>query len=90
MVAHAFNPGARGRGRQISKFEASLVYRMSFRTARATQRNSGSKNQNQPNNPPPKKKTQTNKKTLPAIIASEKQMDERNLYFASRQGNNYE
>lgn len=41
-------------------------------------------------NPPPKKKTQTNKKTLPAIIASEKQMDERNLYFASRQGNNYE
>jgi hypothetical protein len=28
-----------GRGRQISEIEASLVYRMSFRTARATQRN---------------------------------------------------
>jgi hypothetical protein len=28
-----------GRGRQISEFEASLVYRVSFRTARATQRN---------------------------------------------------
>jgi hypothetical protein len=28
-----------GRGRQISEFEASLVYRMSSRIARATQRN---------------------------------------------------
>jgi hypothetical protein len=28
-----------GRGRQIAEFEASLVYRMSSRTARATQRN---------------------------------------------------
>jgi hypothetical protein len=28
-----------GRGRQISEFKASLVYRMSSRTARATQRN---------------------------------------------------
>jgi hypothetical protein len=28
-----------GRGRQISEFEASLVYKMSSRTARATQRN---------------------------------------------------
>jgi hypothetical protein len=34
-----------GRGRQISKFEASLVYRVSSRTARATQRNPVSKNQ---------------------------------------------
>jgi hypothetical protein len=32
-----------GRGRQISEFEASLVYRMSPRTARATQRNPVSK-----------------------------------------------
>jgi hypothetical protein len=29
-----------GRGRWISEFEASLVYRVSSRTARATQRNS--------------------------------------------------
>jgi hypothetical protein len=35
-----------GRGRQISEFEASLVYRVSSRTARATQRNSVSKNKN--------------------------------------------
>jgi hypothetical protein len=33
------------RGRQISEFEASLVYRVSSRTARATQRNPVSKNQ---------------------------------------------
>jgi hypothetical protein len=34
-----------GRGRQISEFETSLVYRVSSRTARATQRNPVSKNQ---------------------------------------------
>jgi hypothetical protein len=32
-----------GRSRQISEFEASLVYRVSSRTARATQRNPVSK-----------------------------------------------
>jgi hypothetical protein len=32
-------PALAGRGRQISVFEASLVYRVSSRTARATQRN---------------------------------------------------
>jgi hypothetical protein len=35
-----------GRGRRISKFEASLVYRVNSRTARATQRNPVSKNKN--------------------------------------------
>jgi hypothetical protein len=33
----------RGRGRQISEFEASMVYTVGFRTARATQRNTVSK-----------------------------------------------
>jgi hypothetical protein len=33
-----------GRGRRISEFEASLVYRVSSRTARAIQRNPVSKN----------------------------------------------
>jgi hypothetical protein len=33
-----------GRGRQISEFKASLVYRVSSRIARATQRNPVSKN----------------------------------------------
>jgi hypothetical protein len=32
-----------GRGRRISEFKASLVYRVSSRTARATQRNPVSK-----------------------------------------------
>jgi hypothetical protein len=32
-----------GRGRRISEFEASLVYRVSSRTARATQKNPVSK-----------------------------------------------
>jgi hypothetical protein len=32
-----------GRGRQISEFEASLLYRVSSRTVRATQRNPVSK-----------------------------------------------
>jgi hypothetical protein len=39
VVVHAFNPSTPGRGRQISEFEASLVYGVSSRTARATQRN---------------------------------------------------
>jgi hypothetical protein len=34
-----------GRGRWISEFEASLVYKVSSRIARATQRNPVSKNQ---------------------------------------------
>jgi hypothetical protein len=47
VVAHAFNPSnSGGRGRLISEFEASLVYRESSRTARATQRNPVSKNKN--------------------------------------------
>jgi hypothetical protein len=39
-----------GRGRQISEFKASLVYRVSSRTARATQRNSVSTKQKTTNN----------------------------------------
>jgi hypothetical protein len=35
-----------GRGKQISEFEASLVYKVSSRTAKATQRNPVSKNKN--------------------------------------------
>jgi hypothetical protein len=37
------------RGRQISEFKASLVYRMSSRTARAVQRNPVSKNKTKQN-----------------------------------------
>jgi hypothetical protein len=35
-----------GRGRRISEFKASLVYRVSSRTARTTQRSPVSKKQN--------------------------------------------
>jgi hypothetical protein len=38
-----------GRGRWISEFEASLVYRVSSRTARDTQRNPVSKNKTKQN-----------------------------------------
>jgi hypothetical protein len=44
MVAHTFNPRTLGgRGRWISEFKVSLVYRVSSRTARAIQRNPVSK-----------------------------------------------
>jgi hypothetical protein len=39
-----------GRGRQISEFQDSLVYKVSSRTARATQRNPVSKKQNKTRN----------------------------------------
>jgi hypothetical protein len=42
VVAHAFKPLG-GRGRWITEFEISLVYRVSSRTARAIHRNSVSK-----------------------------------------------
>jgi hypothetical protein len=51
-----------GRGRQISKFEASLVYRVNSRTARATQRNPVLKKQKQKTNQRNKQTTKTNKK----------------------------
>ena len=57
MVAHAFNPSSRGRW--ISEFEASLVYKLSFRTARAIQRNPVLKNKNKQTN---KQKTERKKK----------------------------
>jgi hypothetical protein len=50
-----------GRGRQISEFEASLVYRVSSRTDRATQRNPVSKKNQKP-------KTHTQKVALVMIF----------------------
>jgi hypothetical protein len=48
---------AGSRGRRISEFEASLVYRVSYRIARATQRNPVSKAK-----PKPKTKTKEKKR----------------------------
>jgi hypothetical protein len=44
VVAQTFNPSTREAEAGGSELEASLVYRVSFRTARATQRNPVSKN----------------------------------------------
>jgi hypothetical protein len=61
MVAHVNNSGIQkgnggsqhsgGRGRQVSEFEASLVYKVSSRTARAIQRNPVSEKNKQTNKP---------------------------------------
>jgi hypothetical protein len=53
-----------GRGRWISEFEASLVYRVSSRTARAIQRNPVSKNQNKKQKNPSQANKVYKKKTL--------------------------
>ena len=50
VVAHAFNSSIQCTGRQNSEFETSLVYRVSSRTAWATQRNPDSN----PTSHPPK------------------------------------
>jgi hypothetical protein len=53
-----------GRGRRISEFKASLVYKVSSRTARAIQKNPVLKETKQKQNP---KKTKTKKKFLPFL-----------------------
>ena len=53
-----------GSGRRISEFEASLVYRVSSRTARATQSNPVSKK--------PKKKKKKKKKKKRKVIKKKK------------------
>jgi hypothetical protein len=50
-----------GRGRRISEFEASLVYGVSSRTARAIQRNPVLKNQKPKTNKQQKKKKKKKK-----------------------------
>ena len=63
MVEHTSNPSTLGgRGRQISEFVASLVYRVSSRTARAIQRNPVSKKKIQK-----KKKKKKEKKKNPNL-----------------------
>jgi hypothetical protein len=59
VVAHAFDPS---RGRQISEFEASLVYKVSSMTAKAIQRNPVSKKQNKT------KQNKTKKRKCPTSL----------------------
>ena len=55
MVAQPCNPSILGgRGRWISEFQASLVHRVSSRTARAIQRKPVSKRNQNPNKTKPK------------------------------------
>jgi hypothetical protein len=50
VVAYACNPSTwEAEAGGISEFEASLVYRVSFRTARTAQRNPVLENQTKPN-----------------------------------------
>ena len=64
VVAHTFNPSTweAERGRRVSEIEASLFYRVNFRTARATRRNTVSTPAQKTNKQTNK---QTNKKTKP-------------------------
>jgi hypothetical protein len=57
-----------GRGRRISEFEASLVYKVSSRTAKAIQRNPVSKNQTK------------KKKKIVLIIPSDSRVADGNCY----------
>jgi hypothetical protein len=63
-----------GRGRQISEFEASLVYKVSSRTARAIQRNPVSKNQK-------KKKNEDVELSAPAWMLPCSHLDDNGLNF---------
>jgi hypothetical protein len=60
-----------GRGRWISEFEASLVYKVSFRTARAIQRNPVSKTKkNKTKQNKNKNKNKTNKQKKRSTLDS--------------------
>jgi hypothetical protein len=63
-----------GRGRWISEFEASLVYRVSSRKARATQRNPVSKNK-QTNKQTNKHQTKQTNKTMLSLLVQRKATD---------------
>jgi hypothetical protein len=54
-----------GRGRQLSEIEASLFYRVSSRTARATQRNPVLKNQKKKKKKKERKKTEKKNSCAP-------------------------
>ena len=67
VVAHAFNPS---RDRQISEFEASLVYKVSSWTARAMQRNPVLKKTEKRKKKKKKKKKNKKNSSLPSILVS--------------------
>jgi hypothetical protein len=67
-----------GRGRRISEFEASLVYKVSSRTARAIQRNQTKKNSKKPKQTNKQKnQKQTNKQNPPRRLKRRQRMKNR-------------
>ena len=73
MVAHTFNPStweaeAEAGGFLISEFEASLVYKVSSRTSKATQRNSCLEKQKTTKKEKRKKTKQTKQNKLRVIL----------------------
>ena len=75
VVVQVLNPSTSGgRGRQLSEFEASLVYRVSSRTARAIQRNPVLKKQANKKQPNKKRYLQTllpkHKRIFPLLSTS--------------------
>jgi hypothetical protein len=73
VVPHAFNLSTwKAEAGGISEFEASLVYRVSSRTARATQRNPVSKNKTKNQNQTKPKKQQKKKLHNVAALGAEK------------------
>jgi hypothetical protein len=59
-----------GRGRWISEFDASLVYRVSSRTARATQRNPDLKNKTKQNQNKKKNQVVMGTKELQTVLCN--------------------
>ena len=73
----AFNPSTRSRGRWISEFEASLVYKVSSRTARATQRNPVLKNQKKKKKKKKERKKEKDQRQVTASTASSPHISQR-------------
>jgi hypothetical protein len=67
-----------GRGRQISEFETSLVYRVSSRTARTAQRNPVLKNKTKTNK---QKKLACSSNSLTIVVRRKKTKTTKNLQY---------
>jgi hypothetical protein len=74
-----------GRGRRISEFEASVVYKVSSRTARAIQRNPVSK----PPPHPPKERKKERKKEREREREREREKERKKERKEKRQSQNY-
>jgi hypothetical protein len=67
VVVHAFNPSTQEAEAGLSEFKASLVYKVSSRTTRATQRNPVLKNKTKQNKTKQNKTKQQQRRILTQI-----------------------